>query len=67
MHGVEVEMHKSEKFLENQRLCMNHNRHASWKNMKYFRNWILVQLLYKYGKKFKVRYFVKKCVEDEDC
>ena len=64
MHGVEVEMHNYEKLLEDQRVYMNHGYNASQGNIKYSRNLIFVWLD-KYEKNSIVRYFVKKCVEDE--
>ena len=64
MHDFEVEMHNCEKLLEDQRVCMNHSNYASWRNMEYYRNQIFVWLD-KYEENSEVRYFVKKCVEDE--
>ena len=38
MHDVKVEMYNWEKFLEDYRVCMNHDYHALWLNMEYSRN-----------------------------
>ena len=63
MHDVAVEMRNSEMLLEDQRICMNHGYHALWRNMEYSRNQIFVWLD-KYEKNSRVKYFVKKCIED---
>ena len=63
MYDIEIEMHNCEKFLEDQRVCINSSYHASGGNMKYSRNQIFVWLD-KYKKNFRVKYFVNKFVED---
>ena len=58
MHGAKVEMHKSEKFSEDLRVCMNHDC-----RVKYIWNTYIYIWLDKYEKNSRVRYFIKKCVE----
>ena len=63
MHGVEVEMYNCEQLLKDQRVCINHGYHALWWNMEYSRNYIFVWLK-QYEENSRVKYFIKKCVED---
>ena len=55
MHGVQVEIHNHEKFLENQRFMITI---LHCENMEYSRDQIFVWLD-KYEENFKVNYFVK--------
>ena len=55
MHAIEIEMHNCEKLLEDQKVWINHDYHALWGNMEYYRNQIFIWL-YKNEKNSRVRY-----------